>query len=100
MFQATIYHTEKDEDKKINGEEEIRTKPDKSKTKNIKFAKDDKINKDGFIDENTLIEDPKINLRRLFQLNRIKMIIQRLLNMKINLKFTEHMKNVTLIVII
>ena len=29
LFQATIYHTEKDEDKKINGDEEIRCKPDK-----------------------------------------------------------------------
>ena len=31
LFQATIYHTEKDEDKKINGDEEIRCKPDKRK---------------------------------------------------------------------
>ena len=33
LFQATIYHTEKDEDKKIHGDEEIRCKPDPSKTK-------------------------------------------------------------------
>ena len=34
LFQATIYHTEKDEDKqKINGDEEIRCKPDISKPK-------------------------------------------------------------------
>ena len=32
-----IYHTEKDEDKKINGDEEIRTKPNKAITKGIKF---------------------------------------------------------------
>ena len=39
LFQATIYHTEKDEDKqKINGDEEIRCKPDPSKTKGMKFA--------------------------------------------------------------
>ena len=30
LLQATIYHTEKDEDKKINGDEEIRCKPDKT----------------------------------------------------------------------
>lgn len=72
MFQATIYHTEKDEDKKINGEEEIRTKPDKSKTKNIKFANYDKINKDGFIDENTLIEDRDIILAKVISIKQNK----------------------------
>ena len=30
MFSATIFHTEKDEDKKIHGDEEIRCKPEKS----------------------------------------------------------------------
>ena len=43
LFQATIYHTEKDEDKKVNGEEEIRTKPNKAITKNIKFGNYDKL---------------------------------------------------------
>ena len=28
LFQATIYHTEKDEDKKIHGDQEVRCKPD------------------------------------------------------------------------
>ena len=44
MFLATIYHTEKDEDRKINGDEEIRCKPDPSKTKCIKFGNYNKIN--------------------------------------------------------
>ena len=44
LFQATIYHTEKDEDKKINGDEEIRCKPDKTKTNSIKFGNYDKLN--------------------------------------------------------
>ena len=43
LFQATIYHTEKDEDKKINGDEEIRCKPDKTKTSSIKFGNYDKL---------------------------------------------------------
>ena len=30
MFGATIYHTEKDEDKKIQGDEEIRCKADRT----------------------------------------------------------------------
>ncbi len=72
MFQATIYHTEKDEDKKINGEEEIRTKPDKNKTKNIKFANYDKINKDGFMNVNTLVEDRDIILAKVISIKQNK----------------------------
>ena len=37
LFGATIYHTEKDEDKKIQGDEEIRCKDDRTKTKGMKF---------------------------------------------------------------
>ena len=44
LFSATIYHTEKDEDKKIQGDEEIRCRPDRSKTKGMKFANYDKLN--------------------------------------------------------
>tara|TARA_Y100000389_G_scaffold147689_1_gene146630 strand:+ start:1206 stop:4772 length:3567 start_codon:yes stop_codon:yes gene_type:complete len=60
LFSATIYHTEKDEDKKIHGDEEIRCKPDKSKTKGIKFANYNKLNKYGVIPENTLLENKDI----------------------------------------
>ena len=38
LFQATIYHTEKDEDKKFNGDEEIRCKPDKLKQKELNLV--------------------------------------------------------------
>jgi len=56
LFQAVIYHTEKDEDKqKINGDEEIRCKPDPTKTKGMKFANYDKLNNMGLMDENTLV---------------------------------------------
>ena len=44
MFQATLYHTEKDEDKKIHGDEELRCKPDRSKTRCMKFANYEKLN--------------------------------------------------------
>ena len=57
LFSATIYHTEKDEDKKIQGDEEIRCKPDKVKTKGMKFANYDKLNNSGVIPEDTLIEN-------------------------------------------
>jgi DNA-directed RNA polymerase beta subunit len=50
LFHATIYHTEKDDDKKTNGEEEIRIKPNRMTTKNMKFGNYDKINKNGVMD--------------------------------------------------
>jgi DNA-directed RNA polymerase II subunit RPB2 len=65
LFQATIFHTEKDEDKKIHGDEEIRCKPDKTKTKGIKYGNYDKINENGIIPENTLIEDRDIIISKI-----------------------------------
>jgi DNA-directed RNA polymerase II subunit RPB2 len=57
LFQATIYHTEKDEDKQnLNGDEEIRCKPDPAKTKGMKFGNYDKINSKGLIPVNTMVE--------------------------------------------
>lgn len=53
LFAATIYNTEKDEDKKNHGDDEIRCKPDKSTTKGTKFANYDKLNEFGLIEENT-----------------------------------------------
>ena len=60
LFQATIYHTEKDEDKKIHGDQEIRCKPDPNKTKCMKFGNYDKVNDNGVIPENTKIDDRDI----------------------------------------
>ena len=60
LFGATIYHTEKDEDKKIQGDEEIRCKADRSKTKGMKFANYDKLTDKGVIPENTLLENGDI----------------------------------------
>ena len=65
LFQATIYHTEKDEDKKINGDEEIRCKPDRSKTKGMKFGNYDKINNKGVIPENTLLENNDVIISKV-----------------------------------
>jgi len=66
LFQATIYHTEKDEDKqKINGDEEIRCKPDPNKTKGMKFANYSKVNGRGVIPENTLIENRDIIISKI-----------------------------------
>ena len=60
LFSATIYHTEKDEDKNIHGDEEIRCKADKARTKGVKFANYDKLNENGIIPENTKIENRDI----------------------------------------
>ena len=57
LFVATIYHTEKDEDKNIIRDEIIRCKPDAAKTKGIKFGNYDKLNSQGFIPENALVEN-------------------------------------------
>jgi DNA-directed RNA polymerase II subunit RPB2 len=65
MFAATIYHTEKDEDKKIHGDEEIRCKPDKTKTKGMKFGNYGKLNNKGVVPENTLIENKDIILGKV-----------------------------------
>ena len=66
LFQATIYHTEKDEDKqKINGDEEIRCKPDSTKTKGMKFGNYNKVNSKGVIPENTLVENRDIIISKI-----------------------------------
>jgi DNA-directed RNA polymerase II subunit RPB2 len=66
LFQITIYHTEKDEDKqKINGDEEIRCKPDASKTKGMKFGNYNKVNSKGVVPENTLVENRDIIIAKV-----------------------------------
>jgi DNA-directed RNA polymerase II subunit RPB2 len=65
MFSATIYHTEKDEDKNIIRDEIIRCKPDPTKTKCIKFGNYDKLNSQGFIEENELVENRDIIIAKI-----------------------------------
>ena len=65
LFSATLYHTEKDEDKKIHGDEEIRCKPDISKTKGMKFGNYKKLNNKGLVPENMLIENKDIILGKI-----------------------------------
>jgi DNA-directed RNA polymerase beta subunit len=66
LFIATIYHTEKDEDKqRINGDEEIRCKPEPSKTKGMKFGNYNKVNNKGVIPENTLVENRDIIISKI-----------------------------------
>jgi DNA-directed RNA polymerase II subunit RPB2 len=66
LFVTTIYHTEKDEDKqKINGDEEIRCKPDGPKTKGMKMGNYNKINSKGVIPENTIVENRDIIIAKV-----------------------------------
>ncbi len=67
MALVTVYHTEKDEDKqKINGDEEIRCKPDPTKTKAMKIgANYNKVNSKGVIPENTLIENRDVIIAKV-----------------------------------
>ena len=72
LFQATIYHTEKDEDKKIHGDEEIRCKPDPTKTKGMKFGNYDKVNSSGVIPENTLVENRDIIISKVLPIKEAR----------------------------
>ena len=66
MALVTVYHTEKDEDKqKINGDEEIRCKPDASKTKGMKIGNYNKVNSKGIIPENTLVQNRDIIIAKV-----------------------------------
>ena len=72
LFLATILHTEKDEDKKLYGNEEIRGKPDKQKTKNIKFANYDKVDNNGVIPKNTIVNDRDIIIAKVLPIKENK----------------------------
>ena len=65
LFQATIYHTEKDEDKKLHGDSEMRCRPDPKKTKGMKFGNYDKINSNGVIPEDTIVNDKDIIISKI-----------------------------------
>ena len=66
MSIITLYHTEKDEDKqKINGDEEIRCRPDATKTKGMKLGNYSKVNSKGVMPENTLVENRDIIIAKV-----------------------------------
>ena len=65
LFMTTIYHTEKDEDKNIIRDEIIRCKPDPAKTKGVKFGNYTKLNSQGFIPENSLVENRDVIIAKI-----------------------------------
>ena len=74
LFAATIYHTEKDDDKQNTSiNEEIRCKPDPTKTKGMKIgANYNKVNSKGFIPENTLVENRDIFISKVIPIKSNK----------------------------
>ena len=65
LFLATIYHTEKDEDKNIIRDEIIRCRPDPAKTRGVKFGNYSKLNSSGFIPENELVENRDVIIAKI-----------------------------------
>jgi DNA-directed RNA polymerase II subunit RPB2 len=65
LFLETIYHTDMVEDKNIIRDEIIRCKPDATKTKGIKFGNYDKLNNQGFIPENSLVENRDVIIAKI-----------------------------------
>jgi len=65
LFMATIYHTEKDEDNNVVRDEIKRCKPNPAKTKGIKFGNYEKLNAQGFIPENTLVENRDVIIAKV-----------------------------------
>jgi len=72
LFQATIYHTEVDEDKNNYGNNEVRCKPEASKTRGMKFANYDKLNANGVIPENTRLEDRDIIISKVLPIKEAR----------------------------
>ena len=72
LFMATIYHTEKDEDKNIIRDEIIRCKPDPSKTRSIKYGNYEKLNNHGFINENERVENRDIIIAKIVPIKENK----------------------------
>ena len=62
LFRSTFYRTYKDDEKKIqsSGHEEKFIKPDRSITKNLKPGSYEKLNENGFVNENTIVDSSDI----------------------------------------
>ena len=62
LFRSTFYRTYKDDEKKIqsSGHEEKFIKPDRSITKNLKPGSYEKLNENGFVSENTIVDSSDI----------------------------------------
>ncbi len=65
IFQSTIYHSEKDEDKFQPSNDEIRGMPDLSKTESLRTGDYTKLNNKGFIPKNTLVNNRDVIMAKV-----------------------------------
>ena len=87
LFHAIMYHTEKDEDKKINGDEEIRCKPNRSKTRGMRHANYEKLDQNGNMPVNTLVEDRDIIMAKVTPIKENKN------NSNLLIKYEDHSRS-------
>jgi DNA-directed RNA polymerase II subunit RPB2 len=86
LFQAVIYNTDKDEEKNMQGDDEIRGRPDPNKTKGIKFGNYNKVNDQGLIPENTLVENQDVYMAKYMPIKENKNDHTKII------KFQDHSK--------
>jgi len=86
LFQAIIYNTDKDEEKNMQGDDEIRGRPDPNKTKGIKFGNYNKVNEQGLIPENMLVENQDVYMAKYMPIKEHKNDHTKLI------KFQDHSK--------
>jgi len=65
LFMETLFHTEKDTDENIIRDEIIRCKPDPEKTKGVKFGNYAKLDSNGFVPENTFIQNRDVIIAKI-----------------------------------
>ena len=69
---ATVYKTEKDEDKKASGEEEVRCAADPARTRGMKFANYGKLNHSGVVPENTLLHNKDVIIGKVIPIREAR----------------------------
>lgn len=72
LFHAILYTTEKDEEKKGQGDVEMRCKPDKNITRRMKPGNYDKLGKNGVMPVNTLVENYDVIMGKAVPIKELK----------------------------
>jgi DNA-directed RNA polymerase II subunit RPB2 len=83
---ATVYKTEKDEDKKASGEEEVRCAADPARTRGMKFANYGKLNHSGVVPENTLLHNKDVIIGKVIPIREARTDHHQVM------KFQDHSK--------
>ena len=72
IFRTTVYHTEKDEDRKLHGDVETRCKPDAARTRSMKFGNYDKLTPDGLMPKHTLVENMDVIMGKVIPIKEAR----------------------------